>query len=117
MVIPGADWKNQPRNILDWVTILVAVVLVLVHFYQGWLEGGAHNHGIWLVFIAWLVVYFTEFWQPILYLVMAVTTAIITVSLILGGYWDQPIDQVTIVLTTVFLLPMVYLFFHEEGTP
>lgn len=116
MVLHRIDWKNQPRNILDWVTIVAAVVLVLVHFYQGWIEGGAHHHGIWLVFLIWLVVYFTEFWQPILYLVMAVTTAVITVFLILGGYWDQPVDQAMLLLTVVFLFLMVYLFFHEEGT-
>ena len=113
MVLPGIDWKNQPRHILDWVTVAVALVLISIHLYQAVIDGAVHHYGIWAFFAAWLVVYFTDYWQPILYLMMAVVVAVITVFLLLSGYWKQPIDLATILLTTVFLLLMVYLFFYE----
>lgn len=116
MVLSRVDWKNQPRTILDWVAVVVAVVLLSVHLYQGLVDGAVHHYGIWVVYAAWLVVFFTDYWQPILYLLTALAVAVITAFLLLGGYWEQPIDFAVILLTTVFLLLMVYLFFHEEGT-
>lgn len=114
MVVPGVDWKNQPQTLVDWVTVAVAVVLISIYFYQGWTAGGVYRYGIWVLFTGWLVIYFTGYWQPILYLLMAFVVTAITVFLLLGGYWEQPLDQAAILLTVLFLLLMVYLFFHEE---
>lgn len=101
---------------MDWVTIVVALVLLSIHLYQALIDGAVNHYGIWVVFAAWLVIFFTEYWQPILYLLMALIVATMTGFLLLSGYWEQPIDLATILLTSVFLLLMVYLFFHEEGT-
>lgn len=114
MVLSGVDWKNQPRTLLDWVTVIVALVLISIYFSQWWIEEGARHYGIWVFFVAWLIIYFTDYWQPILYILTALALAVITGFLLLGGFKEQPLDQAAILLTAIFLLLLVYLFFSEE---
>lgn len=116
MVVPSVDWKNQPQTLLDWVTVVVAMVLISIYVYQGWTTGGVYRYGIWILYLGWVLIYFTAYWQPILYLLMAFAVTAITVFLLLGGYWNQPLDQAALLLTTLFLLLLVYLSFHEEQT-
>lgn len=114
MVLPELDWKNQPRHIVDWFIVVVALVLLPVYLYLWGANAGPQFFGIGLFFVAWLGVFFTDYWQPILYIVVAMAVAFITWALFRGGLWEQPIGQIAILLNGVFLLTSVYLFFYEE---
>lgn len=114
MVLPEADWKNQPRHLVDWFIVVVAVVLLAVYLSLWVTDGGLGYLGIGLVFVAWLIVFFTDAWQPILYLFVALAVALITLFLVRGGFWDQPLGQVAILFNSVFLLTSIYLFFYED---
>ncbi|WP_218836323.1 hypothetical protein [Halorarum salinum] len=116
MVVPRLDWKNQPGYKFNLTAIVVAVVLFAVYFYLWWTEGGGNYLVLWIVFVMWLIAFFTHYWQPILYLVFAPLVAILTLFSLLIGDWGQPIDQTASLLTLVFLVLLVNLFFHEEGT-
>lgn len=39
MVRPELDWKNQEHDILNWLAIVLAAMLVLVYVAVWWLEG------------------------------------------------------------------------------
>lgn len=114
MVRPGVDWKNEPRHIWDWFLVVVAVVLLSLYLYLWWTDGAPHYLAIGLVFVVWLGVYFTEYWQPILYLVVALAVALITGVVVVDGLWDQPLGQLAILLNIVVLLTSGYLFVYEE---
>lgn len=116
MVLPSADWKNQPRRAFDWVIVAVGAVLAATYAYQWWTNGDVVYGGPAVVLVGWLLVYFTRLWQPILYLVASVTVGVVTVAWVVGGEWRQPINQVAILLNLAYIGLSVYLFAAEEPT-
>lgn len=111
---PEADWKQQHRHVFDWLAVVVAVLLVIVYLSVWLTDGQTQYFGITMVFVAWLVVFFTDYWQPILYLLMALVVTSLIVFWLLSGVWNQPITQAAILLKIVFLLLIVYLYTDEE---
>lgn len=114
MVLRDLDWKNQPRHIVDWFIVVVAVVLLVVYLSLWGLSGRTDYVIVGLLFVAWLSVFFTGYWQPILYLLTAVGVGFLTVGLFVGGAWEQPLGQVAILLNGVFILTSGYLFLYED---
>lgn len=108
------DWKQQGRNVLDWLTIMFAVVLITVYLALWWLASHPNYFLIALIIFSWLIVYFTDFWQPILYLIMAIFIVILLILWVIDGLWDRPLAQAAIVLNVGFLLLVVYLYYYEE---
>lgn len=112
-----ADWKRQQEwHAPDWITAAVALLLAALYAYLWWLDGQVEYLGIAAVFLGWLAVFFTRFWQPILYLFIAVVVTSITLLWLGRGVWERPVFQVAIALDVVFLLLVVYLFASEERT-
>lgn len=114
MVLRGLDWKNQPRHIVDWFIVVVAVVLLVVYLSLWGLSGRTDYGIVGLLFVAWLSVFFTGYWQPILYLLAAVGVGFLTGGLLVSGVWEQPLGQVAILLNGVFILTSGYLFLYED---
>ena len=112
------DWKNQSRNAFDWLLVALAAVLLLLYLYQWWQRGGRLPLGLAAALTAGGVVYFSGYWQPILYLLATVVLTVATVGWIWLGEWHQPVAQVTIALHVVVGVLTVYLFNYEEpGLP
>lgn len=116
MVLPDADWKNQPRHVFDWLTVVNAGFLVVIYVYQGWREGEALYIGLAAVLIAMGVVYFSAYWQPILYLLLAGAISIVTVVWLWEGVRGQTLVQAAIGFQVVFVVLNLYLFTSEERT-
>lgn len=114
MVLPEKDWKNQPRHIVDWFIIVVAFVLLSVYLYLWGTGGGKQYLILGVAFVAWLGVFFSDYWQPILYLLGALAIGLITLALFRSSLWEQLIGQMAILLNGIFLLTSVYLFFYED---
>lgn len=114
MVRQDVDWKNQSRQVLDWFFVAVGSVLLVLYLFL-WAEDGSRVFiGLTFVFVLWLGVYFTNYWQPILYIIMAILILIVTGFWIWLGLWNQLSIQLGILLNLVFFLLCVYLFLHEE---
>jgi hypothetical protein len=110
-----ADWKEQrQQHAPDWLTAGVALLLAALYAYLWLLDGQAEYLAITAVLLAWVGVFFTRYWQPILYLFVAIFVASLTVLWIVRGVWQRPVFLVAVVLDVVFLLLVVYLFATEE---
>lgn len=114
MDFPSIEWKIQPQTRLGWVVVGIGVVLISIYFYQASSAEAGYRYVIGILFLGWLIIYFSEYWKPILYLLMAVIDIAIIVFLLLIGYWEQPLDQAALLLTAIFLLFMVYLYYQEK---
>lgn len=116
MVRPGADWKDQPPSVFNWVIVLNVVALLMIDLYRWWQEGGVIYALFAVVLITWGILYFTNHWQPILYLVVSAIVSVITAVWILMGIWVLSIIQVIIALNLIFVILGIYLFHYEEHT-
>lgn len=114
MGVPEADWKNQPWHVLDWLTVAVAVVLSAMFAYGWWTDGHAYQLGLSLVLLVWLAIFFSSYWQPILYPVIVVVFTVYALFALLVGHWDRPMDQIRLVLSGGFVLLALYLFVAED---
>lgn len=114
MVRQEADWKNQSRRILDWFYVFVASALLMLYLFLWAGEGSRVFIGLAFVFAIWLIIYFTAYWQPILYLIMAIVVLIVTGFWFWIGVWDQLWIQLGMLLNLAFFLLCVYLFLYEE---
>lgn len=114
MVRPELEWKSRGRNALNWLTIAFAVALITVFLALWWTVRVPFYLLLALVFIVWLDIYFTEYWQPILYLVMSVILLGLLILWAVDGLWKGLLGQTGIVLNIVFLLLVIYLYYDEE---
>lgn len=119
MVRPELDWKKQGRNIFNWLTIVFAVVLITVYLTLWWMDGQLYYLQLALLFFVWLGVFFTGYWQPILYLVMASVIIVVLIFWAYEGLWDQPLGHIATLLKIAFLLLVTYLYYYEArvGSP
>ena len=51
--------------------VSVAVLLMAVYLYRGWKTGRTPFLGLTGVLAVWAVLFFTDYWHPVLYLLMA----------------------------------------------
>lgn len=116
MVRSDLDWKNQPRNIVDWSVILIAVLLLAMQLYLWWINGQSQYLVMAMVFFAWLAIFFTDYWQPILYAIMAGLVVFILIFGSFGEFFERPVGQIAFLLHGVFLLVILYLYFFEEAS-
>lgn len=114
MVRRDADWKEQDRHALNWLTAIVVILLVAINLYQWW-RGSDPNAVLAAALGAWGILYFTGYWQPILYPIAAIVLSGGTFTRFWRGTWDEPINFLTIVLNVLFVSLSVYLFLTEES--
>lgn len=111
---PEADWKNQPRHAFDWLSTVLGVVLISLYSFL-WLSVGRIEYSAMALFFAtWLVLFFSPYWQPILYVLASVVVIPYTVY---GLFTDLPSGTLVIlalVLNCVFVALVLFLFFREE---
>lgn len=99
---------------MNWATIGIAIGLITAYLSLWWMDGNPNYLQLGLVFLVWLGIYITGYWQPILYLIMASIIIMILVFWAFDGLWDRLLGQITIILNVAFLLLVVYLFYYEE---
>lgn len=114
MVRRDADWKRHDRQIFDWSIVLIGGLIGAVSLYQWW-HGSPQHATLAFGVTAWIAIYFTNYWQPVLYLVAVFGLLSVTLAWLWRGTWDQPLNQTVIVLNALFILLGVYLFLHEEA--
>lgn len=112
MVRPELNWKYQQRNVLNWVTIALALIDVYVFL---WFREGRPLHLVLAgIFLAWLGVYLTDYWQPILYLVVAMILLLTLIPWAVRGLWGGPLGVTASALNAVVFLVFLYLYYYEE---
>jgi hypothetical protein len=114
MVRTELDWKSERAHPLNWVAIALAVVLVAL-YAATWLRTGEQEPLVFAVVLAgWIGVYFTRFWEPILYLVAAAVFGGSVVIDLLTGIPGVPFYWLMVATTVAFVALAVYLFATEE---
>ena len=114
MVLPKADWKNQPGNLFDWGAIVTGLALIAVYLYLGWTGGWAVYFLMASIIVAWLIGFFTDYWQPILSVFMVIIIAIFSAALLVGDFWERTLNQIAIPLNITFAVLHLYLFYDES---
>ncbi|MDS0281261.1 hypothetical protein [Haloarcula onubensis] len=114
MGIPDADWKNQERHRFDWLTLLVVGSLVSLYLYLATVMNDGSYVALALVLALWAFIYLTRYWQPVLYLLMAVIIAGVTLAWLTMGNSHPPFERLAIALNVGFLALSIYLFDYEE---
>ncbi|UHQ98073.1 hypothetical protein HYG81_20915 (plasmid) [Natrinema zhouii] len=110
----GADWKNQPQNLLNGVVIVLALVVVLMYVYRGVTLERTIYLGFATIFFLLFVAYLSSYWQPILYLVGVLVLGTFSTVLILVRFWDDPFDWVILTANVILIGLDLYLFLQEE---
>ena len=115
----GRD-PGERRDRWNWLLTLLAVVLASIHLYLGFAapsvaaETARQYLVIAALFLAGLVVYFTAFWRPVLYLLGVGFSVYLGVLWVLGGLEHFTLGVLTGVVSTAFVLLSIYLFYREE---
>ncbi|NHN42725.1 hypothetical protein G9C85_13950 [Halorubellus sp. JP-L1] len=114
MVRDEVRWRNQRPKALNWVAAAFAGVLAVLHV-GAWfrtMEGEPLVLAVFLV--VWLGVYFTRYWQPVLYLLAAVVLGSSVAIDLLTTLPDEPFPSLVLGTTAAFVVSALYLFVSEE---
>jgi len=114
MGIPAADWKNQEHRLADWLLLFLAGGITSLYLYQALLAEDLVYVSFVVLMAAWLAVYFSSYWQPVLYLVTAVIVGGTTLFWLFDGGVNRLLAQFTVVLHVLFVFVSGYLFYQEE---
>lgn len=114
MVKPETDWKNQSFQVLDWLAVALAGVLVVVSVGLWWVIDSRSSIVVAVVFAAWIGVYFSRHWQPVLYPVSAVVAVLVAADFVYSDVVGRPLVLGTIALTIGFAVVSMVLFVREE---
>lgn len=114
MAASESDWKHQEQRALDWITVGTTLLLVLVYLYLGETSATTTSFVIAAGLVGWLAIYFTEYWEAILYLPMALFLSAVSIVWFVRGTWADPIYLAAIVLHAVILVVAAYLLVREE---
>jgi|GEM_PF-2599084 hypothetical protein len=115
MVRTDADWKSERPNRLSWVTVALAVGLVALYVATWLRTDGQEPLVLAILLTAWVGVYFTRYWQPILYLVAVIVFGGIVAVDLLTGVSDVPFYWLVVATTAAFVATAIYLFVIEES--
>lgn len=113
--------SRTETDVFNWVFLLLTLVLAGIHLYLGLLapfvpaERAIQFVLIALALLVGPVLYFTPYWQPVLYLLGIGFAAYLGAIWFLGGMEYLPLGVVTGVTATSFILLGLYLFFREEA--
>lgn len=105
---------------LDWVFLFLTLVLAGIHLYLGLVAQfvppvrSTQFVVIGLAFVAGVVVYFTTYWRPLLYLLGAGFAAYLGVLWLFGGTEFFVVGVATGVVASTFFVLAIYLFLRES---
>ena len=114
MAVPGSDWKNQPGKLLNWLLVLIVVLLLLIHVYLWFILEVERYLALATTFFVWLVVFYSKYWQSVLYLVSGFFVILLLSYWFVDEVWRRPIGRIRFSLGVTFLLLSMFLFFKEE---
>jgi len=114
MVRAEADWKEQPWHWPDLLMIGLATALLLSFVGLWWFGGSTVSLGPAVVFAAWLGLFLSDYWQPVLYLLFGLVLIVGTVVLVYRGLLHQLPESAVVGGTVVFVGISFALFVFEE---
>ncbi len=114
MVYFMTDWKNHPKQILNWILLILGTMLLATYLYLWWINQFMRYIAIAIILFTAGFVYFTSFWKPVLYLVVTVPLLTHLAVSFIDGSWRHPFIQTVIILTVIFVLLSIYLCYFEE---
>lgn len=114
MAVPESDWKNQPFRILDWIILGIGGLLLALYLFLWMSDPRGYYPVIAGILVISGIVYFTDYWQPILYPVVAIPLFVVMSIWIVDGSWRQLPILVTMIFNSGFILLGFYLFYSEE---
>jgi hypothetical protein len=109
-----SDWKRQEEHTLDWIVVVSALLLAAMDLYLWSVDGVVQYAVLALVVLAWLAVYFTSYWHPILYLLMGLIVTAVILFWLVAAVWDRPAGLLALLLKVGFLFLLGYQFYAEE---
>lgn len=112
--------SSTDLDVYNWAFIVLAIVLAGLHLYLGLFAPSVADVRasqfvvIGFAFLFGPLIYFTPYWQPILYLLGAGFAAYLGILWVLGGLEYFLFGITTGITATVFFLLGLYLFLREE---
>ncbi|MFC4356484.1 hypothetical protein ACFO0N_00810 [Halobium salinum] len=103
------------RTRLGWVAVGLALALALVNGYVAVLTAEAVFAVVALTFVVGVVVYATEYWRPVLYLLAAVHVGALGVVWVLDGFRFPLLGAATGALSLALFGVVLALFYRERG--
>ena len=112
--VPLERDSTGDRHLLDWVAVGAAALLAGV-FGWLWTATGRTAHAVVAVTLAdWALAFSTSYWRPVLDVPPPVLTATVAAVCVVFGGWTEPLRQVGVLLSVVFLAATSYLLIYEE---
>lgn len=112
---------SRPHALIDLVALALVVLFAGLHLYRGLTVGSVagptsvRNYAIAATVLVGVAIYFTPYWQPVLYLVAAVFVGTLTVFWTLQDPVTVALEVSRVVLGVSLLLAFVYLFDRERA--
>lgn len=114
MVRPEADWKEQPWYAPDLLMIALATALLVAFTGLWWLGDSTVSLGPAVVFGAWLGLFLSHYWQPVLYLLFGLVLVVAIVVMTYNGFLGRLPESAVLGGTVVFVGVSFGLFIFEE---
>lgn len=107
-----ADLELSP---LHWLMVLLVVTTGSIHVYVGLTEGQLEFVVLGGILVGGLVVFFTDLFAPVLYLVGALFVGILLVVSVLANATIGAIEVLDKVVQVALIAVFLALLFREEG--
>lgn len=100
---------------LHWLMILLAVTTGSIHVYVGLTDGALEFVVLGGILFGGLVVFFTDLFEPVLYLVGVLFVGVLLVVWVLGGAAIDGLGGLDKLVQVALMVVFVVLLFREEG--
>lgn len=115
------ELRGDPyRDTLNWLAPLLALGLAALELYFGFATPVAdnalatHSIGVGVILIALVAIFFTEYWRPVLYIVLAIVGSYVGVVWLLRGVIFAPLRFLSGVTAIALFGLSTFLFYREE---
>lgn len=115
------ELRGDPyRNLLNWLAPLLALALAVLELYVGFVTPATDNAlavpslGVGVVLLVLVAIFFTDYWRPALYIVLAMVGSYVGVLWLLGGVIFAPLRFLSGVTAIALFALSMFLFYREE---
>ena len=110
----GRTRHGGRETAFNWLAALLAILLGGIHLYLGVTGDEPQFLIVSALFFGGVVFFFTGFWRAVVYLLAALYVAMLGVLWLFEGMQYRQIGVLTGVVSTVFFLLVIYLFYEES---
>lgn len=112
--------RDPYRGTLNWILVFVALIQAILHFFFVFQSpanarfSAAPSLILGIGLVALIVVFFTDYWRPALYIVMALFGSYVTSTWIFAIPEFTPLSLANGITALILFLLGVFLFYRER---